>query len=141
MNIKFPNKEYYTLFIIYSISLFLMFLVYIFNNNNKFISDKINGCIITYPSDITDIIIKNRGKNYNDSIYMKDCIFTYWHLSHFLLYVIIGFFCPNLFLLSISIGIIWEILEYLIKLDDITDIFFNIFGFIVGFLINKLVKK
>ena len=135
------KKEYYILFIIYSISIIGMIIAYVYRKYNKFIRDKINGCLITYNSDITDFITKNRGFEYNDSIYLKDCIVTHWHLSHLLLYVFIGFFCPNLFLLSFSIGVSWEILEYFVQQNDFTDIIFNTIGFFIGYILNKLFTK
>ena len=138
INNIFKNKEYYMLFILYVISMFGIFIVYICRKYSKFICNKIDECLITYNSDITDFITKNRGINYNNSIYLKDCILTNWHLSHLLLYIFIGFFCPNLFLLSFSIGVTWEILEYFIGHHDFTDIIFNTIGFFIGYLLNKL---
>jgi len=136
------NNQYYILFTIYIISLIIIFILYVCSKYNKNLNNIMTKCcLIKYKSNITDFIIKYRGTKYNDLMDTKNCILTYWHLSHSLLYIFIGFFCPKLFLLSFFIGVLWEILEYFVNQQDITDIIFNTIGFSIGYSINKLFIK
>ena len=42
-------------------------------------------------------------------------IFSCWPLSHFILYVIIGYISPDYWLLWFIVGIIWEFIEFIVS--------------------------
>ena len=85
---------------------------------------------------------------------------SWWPISHFLLYAILGFFFPTCFIPLMILGILWELFELLLgilskKRQSVTrgvqygdkwwsanlfDPFFNAAGFLVGMLIAKLVS-
>lgn len=77
-----------------------------------------------------------------------------WLISHFILYLIIGFMCPNQFLLFLILGTIWETLEYIVVTltgekfwtnNSISfqygDIIANSLGYILGACIKLLLLK
>jgi hypothetical protein len=82
--------------------------------------------------------IEKQNKNEKDN--HKYCILSLWALTHIFLYMLIGFFCPDLFIPSFLIGVIYEIVEkYSFECHDALDIFYNSLGFGIGFAINKMV--
>jgi hypothetical protein len=87
-----------------------------------------------------------------------------WPVSHFILFMILGFLYPNCWKIILLLGIIWELIEvsfYWFRSSDrqwvrtnnnleysknwwagsYKDIIFNCAGFGVGFLLAKLVKN
>ena len=83
--------------------------------------------------------ISLRGENYivdgSEEVkkITKDCLLTYWGVTHFMLYVVIGFFCPDLFIQTLILGIGWEYYEYRVfNCHDTLDIVLNTAGFITG---------
>jgi len=81
---------------------------------------------------------ENNNKNNIDN--HKYCLLTLWALTHVFLYMLIGFFCPDLFIPSFIIGVLYEIIEkYSYECHDVLDIVYNSVGFGIGFGINKLV--
>lgn len=94
------------------------------------------------------IIGKNKTVN---GICFNGC-FDLWHITHILLYIIIGIIYPDNYLLIFIISIIWEFYEdymfkYIIKnsnCNDIIclrfeDIILNLFGYFIGSNIEKLI--
>lgn len=86
--------------------------------------------------------------------------FSFWPISHFLLYTIIGYLCPSFWMEATTIGICWELLEY--NLGEYTsreqmsskqysgarwfrsspyDIIFNTVGLMTGICLNNITKK
>ena len=73
--------------------------------------------------------------------------FTGWRISHFLLHLLLGFLFPNKFILFFCLGILWEIIEYIIGLvtnsnwwgetlwAHFQDIIANSLGFVIGMCI------
>ena len=41
-----------------------------------------------------------------------------WSISHFLLYLVFGYFYPNEVVFAFILGVIWELFEYLISMDN-----------------------
>lgn len=87
-----------------------------------------------------------------------------WSLTHFIFFFFLGYFFPKYYLFILTLGIIWEIIEYItgiinqknkvtlicdltrIKRDSwwyskVSDIFVNIAGFIVGASLSIYLKK
>ena len=74
--------------------------------------------------------------------------FTGWRLSHFFLHLLLGFLFPSKFLLFFTLGVIWEIIEYIIGIvtennwwgetlwAHCQDIIANTLGFMIGILIT-----
>ena len=50
-------------------------------------------------------------------IYFKGGQFSYWTITHFLFFMLLGFICPNSLLLIILLGIIWELIELYFEYD------------------------
>lgn len=88
--------------------------------------------------------------------------FSWWPISHFILYFIIGLFCRKHWWLILLIGILWELFEYLVgkiiypfhtKIGynsqysqkwltyNKWDVLFNILGYILGVIVGLLFCK
>jgi hypothetical protein len=79
-----------------------------------------------------------KGKNYFIGCGSTNCLVTFWTLTHGMLYTGIGYFCPDLFWPSFSIGIAFEIFEkYQYECHDALDILFNTAGFELGRYLQK----
>jgi len=86
-----------------------------------------------------------RGNNYYISAMnskkqddLQKCLITFWGTTHFVLYVLIGYFCPNCFWESFIIGVLFELYEYhAFNCHDLLDIVLNTSGFFVGKLIRR----
>jgi hypothetical protein len=107
------------------------------------------------------LVVNNKNNILNktlDKLEHNYTLFSYkmtgWLISHFILYLIIGFMCPNQFLLFLIIGILWETLEYIVviltgekiwtnnKLSyQYGDIIANTLGYILGAGIKLLLLK
>ena len=77
---------------------------------------------------------------------------TGWRITHFLLYLAMGYFFPKKIILFMSLGVLWEFLEYSLRCslsdpywgegwDYIQDVITNFFGFIVGILLFCQLKR
>ena len=146
------KKQYSAMFILYFISLSLVLIVqYLLSKKHSFISGLTKytrGCLYSCSQNISKFLISTRGINYyltskkyhpsNDD----NCLVSVWAFAHVVLYIFVGFFCPNLFVPSLLVGIFYEIMECIFyKCHDVLDIFFNSLGFGIGFQINKLFIK
>ena len=80
---------YFTVFILFSFTL-------IFRCINKYsknsILEKIINCKLEKQNTIFDIL---------------------WGISHFIMYVLLGFYAPQLWYVSYSLSIFWELFEYM----------------------------
>lgn len=90
-----------------------------------------------------NLIGKGRGSQYYigkpDSA-DNSCLITFWTLSHFILYSVIGFLLPDMFWQSFIVGVGFEIYEkYKYNCEDYFDIIANSAGFGFGWFINKLI--
>lgn len=79
-------------------------------------------------------------------ITINGCKLDWWSVTHFMLYIVLGFAFPHLWCLLLVCSITWEILEYFtgcvertFKKDDLvywcgkwSDLFVNTSGFMVG---------
>jgi len=75
---------------------------------------------------------------------------TGWRISHLLLHMILGIIYPDKLLLFFTLGVIWEVIEYLIGAYSsdkwwggsvwahAQDIIANTLGFLLGILISKM---
>ena len=150
-------KDYNEKEIKYMIMLYLFALVFIsleryietlIENKDNWFANTFNAGLIHFKSDHTEKITCKRGKGYflkngkqnaEQCDNLKYCVFTMWSFMHFIFYILIGFFCPSLFFLTLSIGIIFEIFEYFtFDCHDILDVVYNSSGFGVGYLLHKL---
>jgi len=80
-----------------------------------------------------------RGKSYSvrgDEETKKrdsECFMTFWGFTHFAFYTVVGFFCPDLFWQTFTVGVGWELYEYeALDCHDTLDIVFNTAGFFTG---------
>lgn len=61
------------------------------------------------------------------------CLVTTWALTHVILYAIIGFLFPNMFWLTFMIGLLYEVMEWvLLDCHDVLDLGWNSIGFLIG---------
>ena len=69
-----------------------------------------------------------------------------WIISHILFFMLIGYLYPKTLVISMTLGVIWEIIE---GIDfnspwwygQSIDINANFIGFIIGYLLQKYTKK
>jgi hypothetical protein len=71
----------------------------------------------------------------------KPCIFNGWNLAHILLFMLLAFIFPEYYLLLILAGIIWEVAEYFVGVDNWLDIVWNTIGVMAGVTIHHLFLK
>jgi hypothetical protein len=157
-NVSTKNQVYILMFL-YIVSIFLIYIAYLIRKNkiyNKAINKYNQKCMLYNKSKIAQKFTKHRSIHYYlynlDNVDKYDdnskkiilyktkyCVVTFWSVSHIMLYLLIGFFCPSLFIPSFVSGVIWEGLEKkFFQCHDIIDIFYNSFGFAIGYLLNKL---
>ena len=73
-------------------------------------------------------------------------IFNFWCISHLVMYILLGFFAPSLWYISLALSILWESFEYVIEKKfrfikyRTLDFFTNIIGLIIGITIYDLVN-
>lgn len=125
-------------------------------NNTKCpkIATNFNTQCFIYNKNAAPILLRGRGTNYflhntrnataeqtNTIIdYSKNCIVTYWGLSHFTLYFLLGLLAPNLFWISFTVNILFEYLEYrLANCHDFFDIVLNTAGLITGYYLSSCI--
>lgn len=103
------------------------------------------------------LLITDPNKITHTSTGQEKCIFAWWHLTHVLLFTILGYMFPDNAGFVLFFGIIWELLEsiYIRKyLDKITgiklfslfnddafdymDILYNTIGFGIGYYIKNI---
>jgi hypothetical protein len=88
---------------------------------------------------------------------MDDKIFTWYSITHFLIYFVISLYYPNKWIIIIIISIVWEILEMLlnivynkvlnlgsnywdeISMNKVVDVMFNLLGYGAGHLYQKYI--
>ena len=57
------------------------------------------------------IIFLSNHLSFLDKKVVEEYDFTYWQVSHFVLYMIIGFLCPRRAYLFMLMGFLWELIE------------------------------
>lgn len=128
--------------------------------------------IVCFLAIVFAFIIKKLTVNVHNNIFEKTIInlpglakstnekntgYSFWPLSHIILYIILGIVAPDYWYLWIIIGIFWEIIEFIFGKFSKTsgknntqygdkwlnyrfsDIFFNLFGLLIGVSISKLI--
>jgi hypothetical protein len=69
-----------------------------------------------------------------------------WIITHVLFFMLVGYLYPKTLVISMTLGIIWEIIEG-IDFDSpwwygqLIDLNANFLGFIIGYLLQKYTKK
>ncbi len=87
-----------------------------------------------------------KGNSYyigSDDASSSPCLVTFWSVSHFMLYSVLGYLFPDYFWQTFAAGVCFELYEW-VKYDcqDSYDILFNSSGFLVGkYLIPKIVPR
>jgi hypothetical protein len=115
-------------------------------------------CIGLYDSPVAEKLTSIRGDNYysmtnlcktvseeDKKLYEKRhkrCLVSIWAFTHICLYIVIGFYCPNLFIQTVLLGIFFEYMEKIhSNCHDALDILFNSIGFGIGYQLNKYIFK
>jgi len=57
------------------------------------------------------IIFMHRYMSVLEKKIVEDYNITYWHISHFTYYFILGLLCPNNYCLFMLMGVLWELIE------------------------------
>ena len=124
------QKQFKNLLLIYFIVSILFSITIIFrciNNNSKNkILEKIINCKLENQNTLFSIL---------------------WGLSHFIMYVLLGFYAPDLWYVSYSLSIIWELFEYIQEKNSVyikynyCDFFTNAIGLAIGVLLYNIYKK
>jgi hypothetical protein len=88
---------------------------------------------------------------------MDKSIFTWYTITHFLIYFVIALYYPNRWITIIILSIVWEILEILLNigynkilhlgddywdevpLNKVVDVIFNLLGYGAGHLYKKYI--
>ena len=128
-------------FIIFFICLYTLYILSVLRCKTNYIK------FLESHSNVYNFFKKYKLTNYGIDI---------WSFIHFIFYGSVGYFYPNTLLLTMFLGIVWELFEFYIginkptifrnigfcKTDNgaekvwwygkISDIFFNYFGFITG---------
>jgi len=121
-------------------------------DTNYWLANTLNKSLLHYESAYTEKITCKRGQGYfllNDIKHtaeqrenLKYCICTMWSMMHFFFYILLGYFSPSLFYVTLGIGILFEIVEYFTyDCHDILDILYNSLGFGVGYCLRYILKK
>ena len=104
-------------------------------------------CFYDCKGDFCKNLTKGRGDTYftntpiAEQLHIKECLVSFWSLTHILLYTLIGFLFPGLFFETLLIGIGFEIYEHFaMNCADPLDIVFNTSGFLLGAFIARYVK-
>lgn len=110
----------------------------------KSIKNVHEGCLFGCPKGTASMTC-GRGLNYyigaNDPAkneQLKNCLATFWSGTHFMLYTMLGLFCPDLFWHTFAVGVLfegYEKTEY--DCADPLDVLFNSTGFMIGYTINN----
>ena len=114
-------------------------------------------CLYSNNSPIVQFLTSTRGKNYygmtdesdqtespeeREKMEKKGCLVSVWALTHIFLYIVIGFYCPDLFIPTFLLGVFFEYTEKLYSnCHDALDVVFNSIGFGIGYQINRYVFK
>ena len=73
------------------------------------------------------------SKKINYNYLNKNCILSSWALTHFFMYLILGFICPQFFSVFIASSVLFEIYEhYKWDCHDVLDVVWNTLGLIIG---------
>jgi len=97
---------------------------------------------------IVSIIIrvtKNDDIHFLKKKVIRNC--DYWCVSHFVVYLLLGYFSPKFWYISFTLSILWEVIEYLlqqypniyIKSNGMVDIQTNTFGLVIGMILKSFV--
>lgn len=95
------------------------------------------GCVVEC-ADSLKVLTLTRGDNYyigesDANQAASPCLVTFWGFTHFFLYSLLGYFCPDLFIQTFIIGCVFELYEKeKYQCQDAFDIALNTAGFIVG---------
>jgi len=114
----------------------------------KKFKDVHEGCLMGCPSG-AEVLTSARGGNYyigaNDPAQqnsLKGCFATFWSGTHFMLYLLLGYFCPDLFWHTFIIGASFEYYEkHAFDCADPLDVLFNTTGFLLGRFINETMMQ
>ena len=154
---KYNKKEVKNMVFLYLFALIFLsserLLENLMQDKNNWLANTFNKGLLHIPSIHIEKITSKRGKggflqsvcsaqnstssDSTSSDNMKHCVCTMWSLMHFLFYILLGYFSPSLFYMTLCIGIVFEIVEYFtFDCHDILDIVYNSSGFAIGYLLH-----
>ena len=152
-------RQFGILVTIYTLSVVLIYLVSrcLRDGTCKDLSPRFHTrCVYHVDGDVARVVTSGRADNYslggfergpNETEeqmaervddYTRQCILTMWGLVHFIMYFLLGFLAPDLFWLSFTISIGFEVYEYYAwDCHDVLDIAINTSGLVAGYAMSK----
>ena len=123
--------------------LFLLVIISIFTlliGKIPIVSKTFNTCLVQCPlnCNVCSMITYDINGKIKKKQMKYPCIFNGWNLSHVLLYMVLTVLFPKYYFLFFICGIIYEIGESIISLQNWLDILWNLIGISFGLLILKL---
>ena len=136
------------MFQIYNIGIYIL---YHMNNELKYlvIIYGITGLFVFSTVLIREFYDENFSNEYrfNKKIF-KNLNCDLWCISHFIMYVLLGYLSPKYWMVSFILSILWEYSEEYMEKHDIkiisnfrNDIYTNTTGLIIGLMLNKYIKN
>lgn len=100
-------------------------------------------CLVSFQDcRICEILTQYRGDNYfiESIVYdLSNCLATFWSVTHFVFFAVLGFIEPLLFWTFFLIGVGFESMEYyVLDCHDWLDIGYNTLGLLTGMFLHKL---
>ena len=126
---------YQIFFLLICISIFTLLIGTI-----PIVSTTFNKCFIPCPLNckVCSIITYDINGNIKKKQMKYPCIFNGWNLSHVLLYMLLTVLFPKYYILFFICGVIYEMGESIISLQNWLDILWNLIGILLGLFILKL---
>ena len=109
---------------------------------DKFYRKYLHICIYncdTFDYSLCKKITYDHNGESKKNIMDKPCIINLWNISHIIYYAILSYIFYNYRFTLFLIGILWELLEYLIGHNNNLDILWNIIGIIIGTIVKNLI--
>lgn len=130
------------------ISLYILIIITIIIHYNWFYHENKCESFLNNKKNKNECVFNTHKYKYYSGIFWGGCI-DRWHISHILLWIIIGLLSPNNYIIVIIISILWEYYEHLIPIyycngdynrfyGRYEDILLNIFGYSIGNLLSYL---
>lgn len=116
----------------------------------RYLFEKVNGCFINSDNSFLQKLSHFvKGEKYfiqlshsENMKFRKECITTVWNMLHFSSHLIVCFIFPFFYREIFAVSFLYEIYEYYVyKCHDISDIFYNVSGLLLGYNLRKIYDK
>ena len=126
-------ETYSNLLIAYALFFVALMVIYAYRDVS-FVDRFTRVCVAQCPERVWAFISPYRGNNYYIGKKTRDrCLVTIWSVTHYLMYMVLGYLFPNMFWETFALGLLFEVVEAAtIDCHDIMDVVWNTLGFITG---------